>query len=155
MKTVNISDFAKTISEALNIRLFDNTSYDAKRDAFSNLSGKTHYVDPDTLRYFHSRVVYAQPAKCGLIYWIVESAAKDHENKMRGFRFVAFDLFGTVLQRASLEGMTSTSAPAKKQFYMWLETFDAVDHYRAVFAVKAEHAARDALAFRKLSKGAK
>lgn len=155
MKTTTSKDFAKIIREALNIKLFDNNSYHAGRDAFANLSGKTHYVDPDTLRYFHIRIVYAQPAECGLIYWIIESAAKDHENKTRGFRFVAFDLFGTVLHRAKLEDMTRTSDQAKKQFYAWFETFDAVNHYKTAFATMAEKSKREALEYRKLSRGFK
>lgn len=155
MKKVSIPDFAKLVRETLNLQTFENKSYNTARDAFANLSGKTHYVDPDTLRYFHSRIVYAQPMQCGLIYTIIESAAKDADNTSRGFRAVSFDLFGTVIYRAALENMTSSKATAEKQFFAWFETFDVVNHYKKEFKRKAEQSKQLSRDYSMLARGFK
>lgn len=97
--------------------LFKNQSNIAVRNAQLNLMGRTHYVDPDTLKYHHSRVLSSHVIDSGLLFAIVTSDSKDWENKTRGFRYVVFDVFGNVLARPGLEGMFSTRNAATKA--MW------------------------------------
>jgi hypothetical protein len=116
---------------------FADKSYASKlRDAQLNLDGRTHYVDDSTLRYFHSRVIYAGDHCHGLIYAIVESIALDHQNRSRGFRFVIFDVFGTVIERASIDDSYRTGAAARKAMYAALDTLDVMKHYRDAIASK-------------------
>lgn len=79
--------------------LYRNESSYPKNNAQRNLAGRTHYVDDDTLRGFHSRVISARETDGGLLFAIVTSDAKDYQNRARGFRYVIFDLFGTVVER--------------------------------------------------------
>lgn len=145
-------EFAQKIGSVLNLKLFSQESYNCTRNTQINLAGKTHYTDSDTLRYFHSRIVASSDTENGLIFWFIESAAKDCNNTSRGFRYVAFDLFGTVLCRVDLADMTSTSEKARKQFWTWLETFDTIGHYKNAFKQKALQAKKDAIEFSKLAK---
>lgn len=145
-------DFAQKLRTALNIKLFNQESYNTVRNAQMNLSGKTHYVDPDALRYFHSRITSSSDTENGLIFWIIESSSKNFDNTARGFRFVAFDVFGTVLSRSDLSDMTSTSEKARKQFWAWIEAFDVVGHYKATLKIKAAQAKKDASELSKLAK---
>lgn len=106
--------------------LFNDNSYDHKRNAQNNLSGRTHYVDDGTLRYFHARIVAANPVTEGLIFWIIESSARDSRNTSRGFRFVAFDIFGTVIERADIDNMVNTKEQARRAFWEWFNGFDTL-----------------------------
>lgn len=83
--------------------LYRNESSDPKRNAQRNLQGRTHYVDDDTLRFHKSRILSARHVDGGLLFAIVTSDATDYQGKTRGFRYVVFDLFGTVLDRPALE----------------------------------------------------
>jgi len=97
--------------------------------AYDQLGGRTHYADPETLRFFGARILAAQSACNGLLYWIVESLGKDGRDGKRGFRFVVFDVWGEVIERAPLAEMFSTSDKARAAFYDWLGAFDLADHY--------------------------
>ena len=98
--------------------------------AQDQLMGRTHYVDPQTLRYHYARVISARPLFDGALFCIIESAARDNENTERGFRPVVFDVFGSVVFRPSLDEMTKTSAKAEKMLRDWLESFDLAAYYR-------------------------
>lgn len=98
--------------------------------AQDQLMGRTHYVDPQTLRYHHSRVISARPLFDGALFCIIESAAKDDENTARGFRPVVFDVFGFIVFRPDLNGMATTSAKAEKMLRDWLESFGLAAYYR-------------------------
>jgi hypothetical protein len=104
--------------------------------AQDQLMGRTHYVDPQTLRYHHARVISARPLFDGALFCIIESAAKDDENTERGFRPVVFDVFGSVVFHPNLDEMTTTSAKAEKMLRDWLESFDLAAYYRE--AIKKE-----------------
>lgn len=109
--------------------LYRNESGYPKNNAQRNLQGRTHYVDDDTLRYHHSRVISARHTDGGLLFAIVTSDAKDHQNKSRGFRYVIFDLFGTVVERnpSSVDReFFRTSAQAEKAMWAALNDFDVV-----------------------------
>jgi hypothetical protein len=121
---------AQTICQA-----FDQDQYHSKclntarANAQAMLSGRTHYVDDSTLRYFNSRITGAQPSCFGLFYVITESVGRDSYNGARGFRTVLFDINGQTVYRPSLEELEPTSTKAQKTFYAWYESFNAENYY--------------------------
>jgi hypothetical protein len=131
------------IVHSLNVALFAYKSGDCKRDAQINLNGRTCYCDADTLKWHKSRIVAGNDSSSGLIYWIIESVAVNYENTKRGFRAVAFDVFGTVIYRVDLENTFKTSDKARKEFYVWLNGFSLLDHYRNALAMRASAAKRE------------
>ena len=102
----------------------------SKANAQAMLSGRTHYVDDSTLRYFNSRITGAQPSDFGMFFLITESVGKDSYNGERGFRCVLFDINGQVVYRPSLEELESTSTKAQKTFYAWYESFNTETYYK-------------------------
>jgi hypothetical protein len=110
--------------------LYRNESSDPKSNAQRNLSGRTHYVDDDTLRFHKSRVISARHTDGGLLFAIVTSDAKDYENRSRGFRFVVFDLFGAVIDR-KIDAWFRTSEQATKAMWAAVNALDAVQITRA------------------------
>ena len=110
--------------------LYRSESSYPKNNAQRNLAGRTHYVDDDTLRSFYSRIISARHTDGGLLFAIVTSDAKDFENKSRGFRYVIFDLFGTVIERnpSSVDReYFRTSEKAEKAMWAALNAMDAAD----------------------------
>jgi hypothetical protein len=134
---------AYRIARAAGCCKFDRHGYDAKTNAQRNLSGRTHYVDPDTLRFFHSRLVHTEIHAEGLLFALVESVAEDMGNTTRGFRFVMFDLFGTVINDRK-DTLHRTSDKARQALAEWLEAFDVADHYRKTLRNRAERMQREA-----------
>jgi len=130
MKLQNTPEQIKAIAEALKamrVSLFTNKSCDAKYNAQQNLSGRTHYVEDDTLRWHHSRVNSAGHRADGLLFCITESVALDMHNRSRGTRCVVFDVFGTTVYHPDLENTFKTSAQAQKACAA--TEFDLVAHY--------------------------
>lgn len=107
------------------IHKFQSRSSYPESDAPQNLMGRTHYADPDTLKYFKARILNARPAADGLLYWIVESL----EGKRRA---VVFDVFGTVVnERPSLDAPEQwhrTTDQATAAALAFVATFDAAKH---------------------------
>jgi hypothetical protein len=134
---------AYRIARAAGCCKFDRHGYDAKTNAQRNLTGRTHYVDPDTLRFFHSRLIHAEIHAEGLLFVLIESTAEDMRNTKRGFRFVAFDLFGTVLNDRK-DTAHKTSDKARHAAADWLDAFNVADHYRDTFRQRAERLQREA-----------
>ena len=94
---------------------YTDSSYDPKWNAQKNLMGRTHYVDDDTLRFHKSRILCSDPLQDGLLFGLVESVSLDMNNTKRGFRYVMFDIFGTVVgTRASLDDCYKSSNAARK-----------------------------------------
>lgn len=140
---------ARKIAYAIGRRLFDSAGYDTTAAAQRNLSGITHYADPDTLKFFHSRILRCRAECEGLVLILVESVATDHRNTGRGFRFVAFDLFGTVINdrpNATSETLAKSSDKARAAAEEWLTGFDVAAHYRAAMTERAERMRKDAQA---------
>jgi hypothetical protein len=125
------NQIAQTICQA-----FDQNQYyskclrTSKANAQAMLSGRTHYVDDSTLRYFNSRITGAQPSCFGLFFVITESVGKDSRNGARGFRTVLFDINGKVVYRPDLEQLESTSTKAQKAFYEWYDIFNEHSYYQ-------------------------
>ena len=134
---------ALTIATALDTNPFR----DAQRstpvlNAQDALTGITHYCDPQTLRYHHSRIVGACVVSCGAFYKVIETCSQDYQNTRRGYRVVLFDLTGEAVYRPSLDELTRTREQADKAFYAWLNEFDELGHYRDKFNRKADQMAR-------------
>jgi hypothetical protein len=107
------------------MNLYRNESSNPKTNAQRNLCGRTHYVDDDTLRFHKSRIISARHTDNGLLFAIVTSDALDFDNSKRGFRFVIFDVFGTVLERTKLEYAYRRSDQATKEMWAVLNSIDA------------------------------
>jgi len=105
--------------------LYRNESSNPKWNAQRNLSGRTHYVDDDTLRFHHSRVLSARHTDNGLLFAIVTSDALDMHNTKRGYRYVIFDIFGNTLERPKLEDSYRTSKQATDAMWSALNKIDA------------------------------
>ena len=108
------------------VDLFRNESSDAKANAQRNLSGRTHYVDDDTLRYFRARILSTRVVDDGLLFAMVESASGDMNHTTRIFRYVIFDIFGTVIERPDIEASWKSSPPVEKAMWRALNAIDAV-----------------------------
>ncbi len=146
MKLTNTAEQIKAIADALrplHVSLFTHKSSDPKYDAQRNLSGRTHYVEDDTLRWHHARVnsAYAVADSHGLLFRITESVALDMHNRSRGNRCVVFDVFGTTVYHPDLENTFATSDKARKACDA--TEFDLVAHYRQAIGEKAIYAARE------------
>lgn len=152
-KTELTYDLAREIALAASANLFSHYGGNAKYKAQGNLSGKTHYADDDTLKFFHARINSCWTKCQGLILVITESVAADYNNTKRGHRFVAFDLFGTVINdRDHADAMQPNSDKAHKAAHEWLESFDVLAHYKAALTERADRLKRDADDMAKIAK---
>ena len=145
MKTTNTAEEIQSIIKALAMihkQPFQNNSDDGKYNAQRALSGLTHYVDDDTLRWHKSRVISSRAICDGLLFRTTCSDALDMQNTKRGFRSVVHDLFGSCTSRPGLENTerTSQKAIAKSD----AEEIDLVAHYRAALATELRRAAESA-----------
>jgi hypothetical protein len=122
-------------SEALP-KLYKNEWSMPKVNAQENLEGRTHYVEPSTLRFFNSRIVSALPVSNGAFYKVIESLSLNHNNTKRGFRAVLFDIFGTVVYRPDLDQCFTSKEKADKGFFWWFETFNEYEHYQQAIIAK-------------------
>lgn len=123
---------------------YERKSSDPLRNAQQNLAGRTHYVDADTLRYFRARILSTHATDNGLLFAVVESCSGDHEYKTRIFRHVIFDIFGTVIDRPSMnekneKRIYKSQAPAMAAMWRALESIDAGAVTRA--AIESHRAA--------------
>ena len=110
----------------LNLRKYQNMYMKPKADAQHNLRGRTFYVDDDTLKYHKARILNSAPACDGLVYWIIESYAKDYENSARAFRPVVFNILGDIVYRVNLDEGFKTERAARLALDLFLDSFDAV-----------------------------
>lgn len=137
MENTKLIEALRTIAKPYESRYFSR-AVDYAQD---QLMGRTHYVDPHTLKCFHSRVLAARPLCDGALFMITESSAKDPYNETRGFRCVVFDVFGEVVFRRSLDEMLRNGPAAEKDMLAWLAGFDPVDYY--AMAIRGRSAAAD------------
>lgn len=158
-KTEITRELATSIAHVIGTTLFSRLhGYSAKNDAQANLRGKTHYVDDATLKAFYSRISSARHTDQGLIYSIVESVAGDYQNNSRGFRFVSFDLFGTIVNdrvSADVNRLHKSRAKAEKEMRQFLDAFDVAAHYKTELAQRAETMKAQAANLHKLAKSIK
>ena len=109
------------------MKLYRDQSSAPVYNAQRNLEGRTHYVDPDTLRFHYSRILRARATCNGLLFYIIESCALDMHNTKRGFRPVVFDLFGNVVNdRPKLEDCLTTYKAAEKVLWVEINALDPI-----------------------------
>ena len=135
---MNNEQLAEIISSTRTHLYNDRYYSDPTAKAQDQLSGRTHYADPDTLRFFHARILRALPVCSGLLFRIVESVGADPDNNRRVFRFVVFDVWGEVVTRPELEDSFSSTDKALRAFDQWLAGFDLVDYYRVQLAARVK-----------------
>ena len=134
---MNIEQLAEVLQTKAWAQLYKDRYYsDPTAQAQDQLIGRTHYVDPETLRYHHARVLRARPVCSGLLFRIIESTAADYQNTKRVYRYVVFDVWGEIIARPDLEDGFSSTDKALKGFDDWLAGFDPVEHYRAKLGEK-------------------
>jgi hypothetical protein len=120
-----VNNKLKNALQVYGVNLYrDDSSYTATR-ASAALVGRTHYVDPDTMRYFGARINDCGIDVNGLYCWILESVS--HPKMGRVHRFVLFDVFGTVLTERG-EMLRKTRKQAEKDKDVFLGTFDPAAH---------------------------
>ena len=122
------------------MNLYRNESSNAKYNAQRNLSGRTHYVDDDTLRFHHSRVLSSYITDGGLLFALIEI---DMNNTKRGYRYAIFDVFGTVIDRKNLDDSWATSKAATKAMWEALNAIDAKAHTLKAIEEQARQHARE------------
>lgn len=115
-----------------------------ENDAERNLQGRTHFADPQTRRYFKSRILDASVSHDGLVYWLIESNRSKPYESVKNKRFVAFDVFGTQLFKQDSWHKTSKAALAEGK--EWLASFDAIAHTETALRAKATRYAESAQA---------
>lgn len=107
------------------MKRFTHQSSNPKWNAQRSLNGLTHYVDDDTLRYHKSRILSTHILDEGLLFALIESCALDMYNTSRGFRYVIFDVTGTVIGRLTLQETFKTRRQAEKAMWAYADTLDA------------------------------
>lgn len=102
-----------------------------RRNAQRNLPGRSHYADPDTLRYWGTRILSAFHAADGLLFAMVESMPQNHRNDKRGFRYRIFDVAGNVLDLDGSSNFFNSSDAARRACREHLATLDPIAVTRA------------------------
>ena len=147
---ISFDEFARTLRNATenSVALYRSESSYPKPNAQANLSGRTHYVEDSTLKYFGSRVLSSRVLCEGAFFMIVESVATDYNKTRRGFRFVVFDIFGNTIERANLDEAYKTRNQAEKAFSKWYGAFDVESYYTGVLAERSARLSREAAALK-------
>ena len=97
-----------------------------------NLSGRTHYFDDSTIRYFGCRVNGDYIGSNGLYICAIESVK--HPSRGRLHRFVVFDVFGSVTSER--DNFFRTADQARKAYWKFLSTFNPEKHTEDVLREK-------------------
>jgi len=118
------------------MNLYRSESSNPKWNAQRNLSGRTHYVDDDTLRFHKSRILYSTVVDNGLMFALIESVAVVMDGSKRGFRYAIFDIFGDCIERPKLEERYATGEKARRAMWDTLNSINAKAHTFA--AIKAQ-----------------
>jgi hypothetical protein len=98
-------------------------------NAERNLQGRSHWADPATRKAFKSRILDSGISHNSLIFWAIESNGSKPYDTKNNKRFIAFDVFGSVLN--DRDEWFSTSKAAYKSGKAWLDSFDAESHTKA------------------------
>jgi len=118
----------------------DETSYPLQR-AQRALSGKTHYCDDDTLRYFKSKVLRAMPSYSQLYFIIQESLPYGSFDAPRQRRNIVFDVFGSVVK--GREVAYKYAKAADKEYSALVVWMDSQEAHQLVIDTLRARIARD------------
>lgn len=120
---------------------FRHESCNSDYNAEVNLKGRSHFANPETLRYFKSRILDSYHSHDGLVFWLVESNRSKPFESAKNKRFIAFDIFGTRIFESEWH---KTSSSALKEGKAWLASFDAVEHTEKALRARATYQAENA-----------
>lgn len=118
--------------------LFREECSDPTTNAQRNLMTRSHYVDPDTLRFHKLRVLSSHVVDNGLLFAIVTSNAADYQNTRRTFRYVIFNIFGTIIDRQDIDKGYSSRKQATQHMWAALSCIDAKADTLAEIAREAQ-----------------
>lgn len=128
----------RNIAYALGVSLFSRHSSYPLPDAERNLSGRTHYVDAATLKFFNARILSSRVFANGLIFGLCESTRFD--NEPREYAFVLFDVTGTVLFKEK----SKNHAAARAAMESHVESLDVQAYYAEVMRAEIDRAEKKA-----------
>jgi len=111
------------------------------------LSGRTHYVEPSSLRYHFARITSARRISMGAFFLLVESCAADYLNTRRVFRAVCFDIFGATVYRPDLDESSTSTQAAKDAFYKFWNEFNQDAYYQEELKSRARRASEAEIIF--------
>jgi len=134
--TITRQDTIKAALYNQGVRLYTCKSSYPEYDAPLNLMGRTHYVDPETLKGFGARILNAGCAAGGLLYWLVESVKSRPDAGAYTRRAVIFDVFGEVVNERDTWHKDTRKAVAEALEFV--RTFDAVKHTGDKLAARAK-----------------
>lgn len=120
----------------------DRWSYNANDIARDMMSGRTHYYEKDTMRYFHCRVQLVRNSENGVFMATIATQASDFRNTSREYRIVAHDLTGYCLERSDL-GSFTTRRQADKAFAALWVSLDEKTVLREAIKREKERKARE------------
>lgn len=124
----------RNITEALGVSLFSRHSSYPLPDAERNLSGRTHYVDAATLKFFNAKILSTQIFANGLIFGLCESTRFD--NEPREYAFVLFDVRGTVMFKEKAKNHDKARAAMESH----VESLDVQAYYAEVMRAEIDRA---------------
>lgn len=117
----------------LNLHPYKEHYMHERGDAQLNLSGRSHYVNDEALKYFKARINYARPHHGGLLYAIIESFecfVTGEDSEVRRHRGVVFDITGGIVYHPNGDESFKTSKAAKVAMQSFLDSFDSIKHTR-------------------------
>lgn len=124
-------DSQHNATEKTMIQFVDHSPYrndlgnTATETARRNLSGRTHYADPDTMAFFGSRVIECWATQDGHLLAMVESLRPTPDGSgPRVYRPVIFDRFGGIVHKPEIEDSAKTKARARRQLAAALASLD-------------------------------
>jgi hypothetical protein len=106
---------------AYNVSPYKHKSTHPSINAQENLTGRTHYADPQTLKFFKARIMDGTRSANGLYYLLQESVI--HPEFGRARRNVVFNVFGAVV--AGREALHKTAKSANKEYEHLVAWMDA------------------------------
>lgn len=139
--TYHLTDAAQVIRDAYFLRPYGRHGCSTpQHEAQRALNGRTHYVEPDSLKFHRARILHAGPVEdtAGLLYGITESFAGPPSRPGRLFRFVTFDITGAVV--SDRDETHATAAKARAALDAWAESFDVLGYYIATLTEDADTA---------------
>ena len=131
-----------TLADAMKAQGFnlfrDESSYPMS-NAQRNLSGRTFFMSPDTIKFFKAKVHRCAILESGLVLALVDSTRQD--GHAREYRPAFFDIFGTCIER-DVSGSFRTPAAADKAYWKRCNEIDFLAHYREALARQKSNAQR-------------
>lgn len=110
----------------MSLNLYTDHSCRPLIDAQMNLSGRSHYVDQGTLRFFGARILSTHVINNGQLFALVESKRSGFpSDSPREFGFVIFDLFGNAIELPSTGNCYKNRNAATRAMWKAAKTIDA------------------------------